>query len=130
MTSFTDGPAAGQTLMIKRAPIFLRVTRKRFALETHPQPHQQADQFDALDQPEDKPADDEELFCYRNTEKKGGGAFIDYGGNKKHMSGFYPMSEYALYPDQPPDAVMRNNARWRLWCGEQALAHNIKHAES
>lgn len=124
MTRFIDGPAAGQTLMIKRSPIFLRVTRTKTPLRAG-----QTIVFAALDAPDDTPAAGEELFCYRATsDKPQGNVHLRLSGKAKRASGFYPMGEYALYPDQPPDEVMRDNARWQAWCKEQALAHNIKHA--
>lgn len=125
MTRFLDGPATGQTMMLRRAVIFLRVTRKKFALAENVS---RTEKFDALDAPDDTPAADEELFCYKNTGKEGGNVHIRFGGNQKRRSGFYAIAEYALYPDQPPDEVMRDNTRWREWCKQQALAHNIKHA--
>lgn len=128
MTTFVDGPAKGKTMNLRRAVVFLRVTRKRFALEMQPEPHTKADQFDALDQPEDTPADGEELFCYLNTGKRNGACHMRFGGKDKHRSGFYVMAEYALYPDQPPDAIMRDNARWREWCGHEAFTKKIEHA--
>lgn len=53
MTTFLDGPAKGQTLILKRSPEILRVvlepkTRK----------------WDALDQPEDAPRPGEMVYIY------------------------------------------------------------------
>lgn len=125
MTRFLDGPAAGQTLMIKRSPIFLRVTRRKAPLRGDGF----SIVFDALDAPDDTPAPDEELLCYRATsDKPSGNVHLRLSGKAKQASGFYPIGEYALYPEQPADEVMRDNARWREWCKQQALAHNIKHA--
>lgn len=128
MTRLTDGPGAGQALMLKRSPIFLRVTRKRFKLEAKPEPHQKADVFDALDAPEDTPAPDEELFCYIQS-KQQGNCHIRLSGKAKSSSGFYPVTEYSLYSNQPPDEIMRDTALWREWCRNQAGLHNRRHKE-
>lgn len=119
MTKFVDGPAAGQSLMLRRAAMLLRVTRKRFALEAHPQPHQKSPQFDALDQPDDTPNPDEEIFVYVNTHTRSGTCHMRFGGNQKNRSGFYAMAEYRLYEVQPADEIMRDNTKWRAWCEEQ-----------
>lgn len=119
MTHFLDGPAKGQALMLRRAVMLLRVTRKRFALETHPEPHQKADQFDALDAPEDTPTQSEEVFVYVNTGASNGTCHMRFGGNQKHRSGFYAMAEYRLYDVQPDDEIMRDNDKWRAWCQTQ-----------
>jgi hypothetical protein len=121
MTTFLDGPAKGKTMMLRRAVMLLRVTRRRFALDAEAT-HQKDDVFDALDAPEDQPAAEEELFCYKNTGKRGGSMHVRYGGNKRHLSGFYVAAEYALYEIQPPDEVMRDTDKWRAWCETQRPA--------
>ncbi len=111
MTTFVDGPAKGKTLMLRRAVVFLRVTVN------------EAGEIDALDQPEDTPKPSEEwIYAYINTGEREGNVHIRYGGNKKHLSGFYPMAEYRLYSFQPPDEIMRDNAKWREWCESKRTA--------
>jgi hypothetical protein len=75
--------------------------------------------YDALDQPEDTPTAEEELFAYKNTGKRDGTCHMRFGGNQKHRSGFYAMGEYALYQPQPSDEVMRDTDKWRAWCHSQ-----------
>ena len=99
MTKFQDGPAKGKTLMLKRAPLFLRVVEK-------------GGEFDALDQLKDTPAPDEKLTAYVLT-KKTGLVHINMG---RKGGGWYPMAEYKLASVQPYDATMRAADKWRAWC--------------
>jgi len=85
--------------MIKRAPVFLRVT-------------QQGEKIDALDQLSDSPLPDEKLFAYRITGAPGHVHLNIRGGR----GGFYPVGEYRLVANQPPDEVMRDVSAWALWC--------------
>lgn len=101
MTKFLDGPAAGKTLMLKCAPMLLRVTEA-------------GGNFDALDRHTDEPRFDEVLTLYRLKEQQGS-CHVRYGGNKKHISGFYPMATYELHPEQPADAIMRDPKLWAEW---------------
>lgn len=100
MTTFTDGPAAGVTLMIRRAPLFLRVAYHRYA-----------EKWDALDQVGDEPTGAEDYTVYRLAEVKGRG----------HMrpGGCFVIAEYKVWPVQPDQAVMRNNEKWRAWATQQ-----------
>lgn len=101
MTKFLDGPAAGKTLMLKNSPVLLRVTEAN-------------GNFDALDRHTDEPRFDEVLTLYRLKEHTGN-CHLRFGGNKKHMSGFYPVSTYELHPEQPPEEVMRDPKLWAEW---------------
>jgi hypothetical protein len=107
MTKFTNGPAQGQTLMLKRAPVFLRVVEK-------------GGKIDALDQLSDIPEPDENLMAYTLSERPAM-AFID--GTK--CKGAYPIASYHLVPDQPVDAVMRDDKNWGKWCEENAKSHPL-----
>lgn len=118
MTSFIDGPAAGQSLMLRRAAVLLRVTRKRFALSSDPE-QQKAPVFDALDAPEDTPNADEEIFVYVNTHQRSGNCHVRFGGKQRSASGFYSIADYRLYDVQPADEIMRDNTKWSAWCEEQ-----------
>lgn len=112
MTKFEDGPAKGQTLMLKRAPIFLRVTDC-------------GGKFDALDQLDDSPRKDEKLHAYIIIlEKSRGSCHIRRSGGG---GGFYPIAEYRLVVKQPGDTVMRDNDRWTEWC-KKNCPPNIKPA--
>lgn len=98
-TSFKDGPARGQTLMLKRSPIYLRVVAAN-------------GKWDALDQPTDEPAENEKVYAYKLTGEPGM-CHINMG---RKGGGFYPIAEYALCQTQPTDAEMRSRAKWCAWC--------------
>ncbi len=101
MTTFKDGPAAGKTLMIRRAPYYLRVT-------SHP-----IDGVDALDQIGDTAKDDEMLTAYRVIGTPGA---VHLNTGRKPGGGFYPVATYEMVAKQPMDAEMRTNAAWKTWC--------------
>jgi len=100
MTTFTDGPAKGKTLMLKRAARFLRVVES-------------FGKFDALDQPGDRPTPSEKLYAYEIVESPGM-AHINCGRGRG--SGFYPVASYALVKEQPSDEQMRDAKQWHEWC--------------
>lgn len=90
MTTFRDGPAKGQTLMLGRAPLLMRVVRTAEG------------QWDALDQLSDMPAADETIFVYRLVE---GPTFVHIRRDRRHGgSGIFRGGVYALHPEQPEDA--------------------------
>lgn len=103
MTKFLDGPAQGNTLMLKRAVLLLRVVTK------------DGKTWDALDQPEDTPAPDEKIQVYALKEHRGN-CHVKLGGQAKNASGFYPMSDYVLCKIQPDDIVARDAGKWSAWC--------------
>lgn len=105
MTKFQDGPAKGSTLMLKRTPIFLRVTEVLGV-------------FDALNELDDVPRPEEKLYCYKFAVHRGN-AHINAGRGR---SGFYPMVDYAICDRQPTDAQMRDNKSWAAWCDSQPEA--------
>lgn len=105
MTTFVDGPAKGQTLMLKRSPCCLRVTVKETGDKSKPV------KYDALDQLEDKPEFGETVYVYELTAIPGV-AFID--GAKIH--GRYSIAQYKLMNYQPSYAVLIDNDRWEQWC--------------
>lgn len=98
MTTFQDGPAKGQTLMLQRACYFLRVTES-------------AGVFDALDQLGDEPRQDETIHAYVMVGKH---SWVHI--RKKGGGGFFSMAEYRLVPVQPTDAEMRTFEAWSVWC--------------
>lgn len=102
LTTFQDGPAKGQTLMLKRMVKFLHVT-------------QEGSKFDALDQPGDTPELSETLHAYQIAEHTGN-AHLNFGGGR---GGFYPIASYKLVTTQPTDAQMRSQAEWQKWCEAQ-----------
>lgn len=99
MTRFEDGPAEGLSLILKRAPKFLRAVKNREGT------------WDALDQLDDAPEVDEQLFAY---ERHGGEirGFID--GPK--FRGMFAGGVYRFVAEQPDDIVMRDTDAWRAWC--------------
>jgi len=99
MTSFIDGPAKGQHLMLKRAARFIRVV-------------DEVGKWDALDQPEDTPKATEKIYAYQ-VHGDVRACHINRGGGR---GGFYPIAEYRFIVDQPDDATMRDADRWRAWC--------------
>lgn len=103
MTKFNGGPANGQTLMLKRAPKFLRVTLKNERGKA---------KFDALDNPDDTPEAAETLMAY---ERFGlcGQVHLNMG---RFRGGFYALAEYRYVLDQPSDLEMRNSVKWEKWC--------------
>lgn len=109
MTKFIDGPAKGQTLMLKRAPKFLRVC---LSVGT----------FDALDQLEDSPKANEKLVAYMIKEYRGTCHVLI----RPRGSGFYTMADYVVVPVQPEDSKMRTLEAWRAWCIEnKSLVQNL-----
>jgi hypothetical protein len=110
LTEFVDGPAAGQCLSLRRAPLFLRVVVNRYGREKT---------WDALDQLHDTPAAGEDLFAYRKVED---GGSIHLYRSPRRLSGWYAMAKYALIEPQPDDRTMRDTEKWRAWCLALALA--------
>ncbi len=109
MTRFTDGPAKGKTLLLARAPLFLRVVIA-------------GGKLDALDQLDDRPQGGERIYAYRRT-GPATALHIDFcrgRGRKGPRSAWYRGGDYALVEPQPNEAVLRDTARWRGWATEEA----------
>ncbi len=99
MSKFYQGPADGQTLMLARAPRFLRVV-------VGPN-----NKIDALDQLTDTPEENEETHVYEiQTEPIR--AHINCGRGK---SGWYEIADYACFPEQPADHEVRTTDAWEAW---------------
>lgn len=111
MITLRDGPGAGQQLMLRSGAIVLRITR-----------NSKTGQWDALDQPEDIAKPEEEIFVYRLVPGTQGSVHISCRGKDRARSGLYAIGEYALWPDQPGDAVCRDLEAFRAWCGANKLA--------
>ncbi len=96
MIKFLDGPAISASLMLRRAPKFLRVVRDGKG------------KFDALDQLNDKPRWGETLFAYRRIGCPG----------RIHINpgGYFAMATYKMVEPQPDEATMLSTASWREWC--------------
>ena len=75
MIRFTDGPAAGRTLMLQRAPLFLRVTYDPNRLK-----------WDALDPLTDTPIAPEQITVYRRVGEPSA-AYLDWTENGRRRGG-------------------------------------------
>ncbi len=104
MTTFQDGPAKGQNLMLTRAPVWLRVVTGFIA-------------WDALDQLADTPAQGEKLYAYHLTAKPG----MCHINRGRKGGGWYPIATYRIADPQPTDAQMRDAKEWADWCAKQKL---------
>lgn len=106
MISFKGGPAERKTLMLKRAPLLLRVVNDTI-LGT----------WDACDQLADHVLAGEVPYAYRRV-GDAGVVHINAGRRKGNATGFWPMAEYSYCDPQPPEEVMRDNDTWKRWCLE------------
>lgn len=107
MITFIDGPAQGKTLELHRTPIMLRVVKSTLTGE-----------WDALDQLDDTPKASEEIHVYRMRPGSSGTVHVDYRDAKtgRRRGSWMKYAEYTLWPEQPADAIVRTNERWREWC--------------
>jgi hypothetical protein len=106
MTTFLDGPAEGCTLMLRRAPLFLRV------VEVPDVP----DSFDGLDAFDDSPKDTEIVHIYR---RQGEPTRIHLNTGGKKGGGWFTGGQYVLHTANAPDAITRSLLNWRQWCLDQ-----------
>jgi hypothetical protein len=97
-SKFIDGPAAGTTLELQRAPHFLRVVIDNEG------------GVDALDQISDTPMDNESIYVYRMSANLGRGIACSRGKNGGCRS--FLMCEYKVHANQPSDDVLRDNDKW------------------
>lgn len=100
MTKFLDGPAVGEGLMLKRAPLFLRAVKGP------------SGKWDALDQLTDTPSADETIVVYRLVN----GPWTVHLNMGRKGCGWYQGGEYHVVAEQPSDAEMRTTAAWQTWC--------------
>lgn len=105
MTTFLDGPAAGVTLFLRRAPFLLRVVQSHTG------------EWDALDQLTDQPGPQETIAVYRLA--RAAGTIHLCARGKGAQSGTFAMAEYRLHEVQPADATARSIRAWRTWCDGQ-----------
>lgn len=110
MIRFADGPAAEQLLMLRRAPLFLRVV-----FDTGNQ------QWDALDQLADRPAAGEAIWVYRR-EGEPNVCRLDWTVKGRRVGGRFASATYRVVAEQPDDATMRDTQLWRQWCWDQVKA--------
>lgn len=100
MIRFTDGPAIGVCLRLRRAPLYLRVARSRVAR-------------DALDQLDDEPKPRERITVYVRVTL---GHRTHIKSTRSGASGWYANASYRMVADQPGDEVVRGTEKWREWC--------------
>lgn len=99
MIRFLDGAAKGTVLSLRRVPWFLRVVID------------EAGQVDALDQLDDQAREGETLYVYRQAGQASRAILCSRGrGCRTEIS-----CDYSLWPDQPPQEVLRDNDQWREW---------------
>lgn len=106
----TDGPARGETLMLARAPDFLRVVFSR------------ARGWNGLDEPTDEPRADEDVYAYRRVGAATRG-MVDYVDRKGRRRGeCVAVAKYLLVENQPDGVTLRSTVEWQAWCIAQKRA--------
>lgn len=113
MVTFLDGPAARECLMLRRAPLYLRVTFN---------PRAKGDQWDALDQLTDEPKPHEQIHVYR---REGPGRRMHLNCRPRSAGGIYAAAEYRIIDNPPPEATVRSTEAWRLWCLDRAMLEKV-----
>lgn len=98
---FQDGPAKNVTLNLGRTPLLLRVTKNRAKSA-----------WDACNELDDEPFDEEDLFAYVLVE----GPFRAFVRRSGGGGGLAVVAAYRVLDPQPADAEMRTNEAWRAWC--------------
>lgn len=111
MTTFIDGPAKGQHLMLRRKVRFLRVVVDS-----------RSGNWDALDMLADHAEPTDTIYAYE-AQGNGGMCHINRG---KNGSGFFSIQDYKFIPDQPSDEDMRDNDRWSKWVNDRAERLGLK----
>lgn len=104
MLTLVDGPCKG-TYMCKRAPVYLRAVKKNDG------------KLDVLDQVNDRPADDEEVYVYEIV-GEAGTVHLNFGGGR---GGWYAFASYHYLPDVTGE-LMRDNAAWQDWAIARSLS--------
>lgn len=115
MTKFLDGPAKDVSLSLRRAPLFLRVTRNTKGV------------WDALDQLADGPEPGETVYAYQLISKPISFHLCVRGKNRA-AGGWYQAGEYKFVSDQPTETEMMDTSAWRAWCelNHLAVIHQIR----
>jgi len=102
MTRLLDGPAAGVTLWLSRAPVFLRVVQAPDGT------------WDALDQLTDTPRPDERLVVYQLASEPRR-MHVQRREICRRVCSWYEGGDYRLAADPPAEAVARDRTRWEAW---------------
>jgi len=106
MTTFLDGEAKDQKMELRRCPLLLRVTIGPDG------------KFDALDELDDAPEDNERIIVYRRMEKPLPIHVLHSGGRGQWLK----LARYRLSPAQPAEFQARDQESWQQWCREQTGA--------
>jgi hypothetical protein len=107
MVRFLDGPAGGQMLMLRRAPIYLRVTFDGVWRK-----------WDACDQVDDIVSAGETVWVYKRL-GAASVAFLDWVERGRRRGGRFAFGTYQLVVDAPDEETVRDNERWQAWCWSQ-----------
>lgn len=111
MIRLIDGEAAGETLMLRRAPKLLRVVKSPRG------------NWDALDQLSDQPKPNEKIFVYQRRDDLEVGTYhLCIRGKGKKEGGWYARASYSVLPSQPADELVRTTDAWRQWASEKVGA--------
>lgn len=108
MITFKDGPAIGQTLMCRHAPMWLRVVQGPDG------------QWDALDKSIDMPRLSETIYLYRRVGDVGSLHVRMQRGRGGHSGGYFATAQYEFVEPQPEEEVMRGIRVWKMWLAERA----------
>lgn len=103
MCKLLDGPGAGQSFVVKRCPVFLRVV------------HSKASGWDVLNEKDDTPKDDEEVYVYQRVSEPVK-AFVDGTGLHTLMV----IAEYKFLDLMIGENLIRSNENWKWWCQNEA----------
>jgi hypothetical protein len=114
MTRFLDGPAAGQVLLLARAPLLLRVVKAA------------GGPFDALDRPDDEPRDHESITVYRRVGEAGWAMLDGRHRDGRRWGGRCAVAAYRVLTVQPGDGHTRTNDAWRAWCEAQGSGAGVQ----
>jgi len=111
-----DFPTFRGPIMLERAPKFLRFICAGLL---------SSGKWDALDQLDDVPKPDEQVFAARLHRE--GTVHIDRVVKRKKVGEWIKTADYRMIDDGPPEAVLRDNDAWRAWCIERNAAEEAAH---
>jgi len=106
MAKFLDGPAAGVSLSLRRAPMLLRVVQNR-----------ETKTWDALDQLTDSPADNEDIYLYYIHPESFFKAHVCR--SPRRLSGWLEEADYSLLPAtllRIDEEILRDQEVYAAWC--------------
>ncbi len=109
MCKLLDGPGRGTTFCVSRCPVFLRVVKSHRGI------------WDVLNELEDEPKPEEEIFPYQRVTQPYG-AFIDGTGQHFYMG----MADYQFINELVPDSTLRDTVLWQGWCKERIKARKLE----